>query len=102
MSANISLLRNEYELRVRQLAETAIQMRSAGIGIETIARSIHGARRALAARYKELTPEPIRAQLYERTFAIYGDRIGPTFEFLTSKGKSWSQIIESAVRPGSI
>ena len=30
----------------------------------------------------------------------YGDKLGPTIEWLQSKGKSWTQIIESATRTG--
>lgn len=101
-SVDIHSIRAEYESKVRRLAENAAQMRSTGIDIEVIARTVYSARRALAAHYKELTPEPLRTHLYERTFALYGDRVGPTLEFLRQRGRSWSQIIESAVRPGSI
>jgi hypothetical protein len=92
--------RGEYERLVAELKATAAAMRSAGEGAESIARALHAERRALAAQYKELTPEPLRTRLYERTLRIYGDPIGPTIEFLRSNGRSWDQIIESAARPG--
>jgi hypothetical protein len=30
----------------------------------------------------------------------YGDKLGPTIEWLRNQGKTWKQIIESASRPG--
>jgi hypothetical protein len=92
--------RREYERLVAELTARAAAMRSAGEGAESIARTLHAERRALAAQYKELTPEPLRTRLYERTLRIYGDHLGPTIEFLRINGKSWDEIIESAARSG--
>ena len=30
----------------------------------------------------------------------YGDKLGPTIEYLRAQGKTWEQIIESATRAG--
>ena len=38
--------------------------------------------------------------IYERNLNKYGDKLGPSIEYLRSKGNSWEDIIESAYRPG--
>jgi hypothetical protein len=93
-------IRSDYELSVKRLSDLAAGMRTSGTDLETMARTLHAERRALAARFKELTPEPLRSELYGRTLDIYGDRSGPTIDYLRKKGKSWDDIIESACRPG--
>ncbi len=93
-------LRSRYEQAVRDLRERAAEMRREGASAETIARAIHAERRRLASLFKELTPEPYRTRIYERTVEVYGDALGPTIEFLRARGKSWEAIIEGATRPG--
>jgi hypothetical protein len=93
-------LRSRYERAVMALRARSAAMREAGVCAEEIARSMHAERRRLAARFKELTPEPLRSRIYERTRAVHGDPLGPTIESLRSRGKSWEDIIESAGRPG--
>jgi hypothetical protein len=93
-------VRAEYERNVRALAARAAQMRRDRADPEAIARKLHAERRALAAKYKDLTPEPQRTQVHTRTVATYGDPQGPTIEQLRAKGRSWDEIIESAARPG--
>jgi hypothetical protein len=93
-------IRTEYERSVRSLLDMAAQMKAFGEDSEQIARTVHAERRALASRFKDLTPEPLRSVLYNRTLELYGDRAGPTIEYLRAKGKSWENIIESAGRPG--
>ena len=39
-------------------------------------------------------------EIYQRNVAKYGDKLGPTVDFLREKGKLWEQIIESAGRTG--
>lgn len=93
-------LRSHYEQAVRDLRERVGQMRRDGTSPEAIARAVHAERRRLAAHFKDLTPEPYRTRIYERTVRVYGSQDGPSIEFLRSKGKSWDEIIESAMRPG--
>ena len=38
--------------------------------------------------------------IYARNIEKYGDKLGPTVDWLRAKGKSWEQIIESAGRSG--
>lgn len=95
-------LRQEYELAVRALRSRADELHSVGADPERIARTLHAERRALAHRFKEATPEPLRTALYERTFRVYGDPLGPTIEFLRASGRSWEEIAEGAMRPGPL
>jgi hypothetical protein len=95
-------VRHKYELAVRALRARAHEFRVTGASSEAIARVLHAERRALAARFKDATPEPLRTALYERTFRVYGDRLGPTIEFLRTQGKTWEDIIEGATRPGPL
>lgn len=97
----VSDTRRLYERLVHSLRERAVEMQNAGVNSEAIAHVLHAERRALSKRFKQLTPEPLRTRLYERSFWVYGDRFGPTIEYLREAGKSWTQIIESATRPGS-
>jgi hypothetical protein len=94
--------RQEYESLVMSLKSMSVQMRESDEDVEMIARTLHSARRSLAIQYKELTEEPLRSQLYKRSFEMYGDGTGPTIEYLRAKGKSWDQIIDSACRPGRL
>jgi hypothetical protein len=97
----ISTLRGNYEALVHALGVKAVVMRASGADDEAIARMMHAERRALAGKFQELTPEPLRTRIYERSIAVYGDRLGPTIDYMRRKGKSWAEIIESASRPGA-
>jgi hypothetical protein len=93
-------LRLEYEARVMALRDQADAMRRDGVPPEAIATAMHAERRRLCERFKEWTPEPHRTRIIQRTYAIYGDPLGPSVEYLRAKGKNWDEIIESASRPG--
>jgi hypothetical protein len=77
-------------------------MQGNGVSPETIARAVHTERRRLTAAFKALTPEPWRSRIHARTVAAYGDPVGPTIETLRAQGKSWDDIIDSAIRTGSL
>lgn len=93
-------LRSRYEQAVRDLHKSVAEMRRNGEPAEIIARAVNAERRWLAVLFKDLTPEPYRTRIYERTIRVYGSQDGPSIEFLRAKGKSWEEIIESAMRPG--
>ncbi len=93
-------LRQDYEKAVSRLAEKAKAMRTEGKSPEEIARVLHAERRALGEQFKTLTPPDALAAIYARNLAKYGDKLGPTIDWLRAHGKSWDQIIESASRPG--
>ena len=95
-------LRDDYEAQVRALAAKVDRLRGEDASAEAIARAIHAERRALAAHFKSLTPEPARSRIHDRTVAVYGDPLGPTIDYLRAKGRSWDDIITSATRPGKM
>jgi len=45
-------------------------------------------------------PAPQPEAIYARNLEKYGDKLGPTVDWLRAKGKSWEEIIESASRSG--
>jgi hypothetical protein len=94
-------LRSHYEAAVVALCAQVAAIRGDGASPETIARAVHIERRRLTAAFKALTPEPWRSRIRTRTLAAYGDPIGPTIETPRVRGKSWNDIIDSAIRPGS-
>jgi hypothetical protein len=58
-------------------------------------------RRDLGVEYKNLTPPKELERIYARNLEKYGDRLGPTIDYLRNvTGKTWEQIIKSASRPG--
>lgn len=67
---------------------------------EQIARTLHAERRALGVKYKDLTPPEMLEKIYQRNLEKYGDKLGPSIDYLRGKGKTWEQIIDSATRPG--
>jgi len=93
-------LRSYYEMAVLELRARVVALRDEGRSPEMIARAVYAERRRLTAAFKELTPEPLRSRIRRRTLAIYGDSTGPTIESLRARGKSWDDIIDSAIRPG--
>ena len=92
-------IRESYNSEVTGLSKLETQMRAQGKDNETIARTLHQARRDLGEKYKNLTPEAERERIYARNLREYKDRLGPSIEYLRNvRGKSWEQIIESAKR----
>ncbi|WP_407528598.1 hypothetical protein [Methylobacterium oryzisoli] len=99
-SARPTTLRSRYEDAVRALQQQVAAMRRDSLSAEAIARAVHAERRRLAVHFKDLTPEPDRTRIRERTLQVYGRPDGPSIAFLRAQGKSWEAIIESATRPG--
>lgn len=93
-------LRKEYEDKVRALKRKEEQMRAEGKSAEEIARTLHAERRALGVQYKDLTPPDLLAKIHTRNMEKYGDKLGPSIEWLRARGKTWENIIDSATRPG--
>ncbi len=93
-------LREAYKLEVNSLSSVAFKLRAAGSSSEEIARTLHGLRRELGVKYKSLTPDDVLQKIYQRNLQKYGDKLGPSIDFLRQQGKSWDDIIESATRPG--
>ncbi|GIW80226.1 MAG: hypothetical protein KatS3mg105_2033 [Gemmatales bacterium] len=99
--ASLPPLRQQYVTSVYGLRYQGQALRQAGKSSEEIARILHAERRAIAIRFKDLTPPDKLAQIYARNLEKYGDKLGPTIEWLRGPGgKTWGQIIESASRAG--
>ena len=93
-------LRQAYVDEVEGLAPKAEQLKSQNAPLEQIARQMHAERRALGVKYKDLTPADKLAEISARNIDKYGDKLGPTVEWLRAQGKTWEQIIDSATRTG--
>jgi filamentous hemagglutinin len=93
-------LRQAYVDEVKGLEDIGLNMRAAGATVEQVARRLHQRRRELGVQYKELTPPAKLEEIHTRNLQKYGDKLGPSIEWLRAKGKSWEQIIESASRSG--
>ena len=96
----VPALRQQYVDSVTGLAGRVPGMRQAGMSSEQIARALHAERRALGAKFKDLTPAEKLAEIHARSLERYGDKLGPSIEWLRNAGKSWDDIIESATRTG--
>lgn len=100
LESRLLSLRQAYVNEVKALADVALCMTEAGAPSEHIARQLHRMRRDLGVRFKDLTPASQLEVIHQRNLERYGDKSGPTIDWLRAKGKSWEQIIESASRPG--
>ena len=93
-------LRQAYIREVEALEDTSAQLRAAGKTPEEIAHTVHQRRRDIGIKYKELTSPDMLEKIYRRNLEKYGDKLGPTIDYLRRQGKSWDQIIESSSRTG--
>ena len=99
-TSELPRLRQEYVKEVRALEDIGLNARAAGATDEEVARMLHQMRRDLGEQYKDLTPPDRLQDIYSRNIARYGDKLGPSIDWLRAQGKSWEQIIQSATRPG--
>jgi hypothetical protein len=96
-------LRQAYEREVSSLRERGEQLRAAGKPEEEVAHILYEERRQIGAKYKNLTPEPLRRKIYDVNAQRYGDPLGPSFESLVKKhtqdGRTdWRAISDGAAR----
>jgi len=96
---NDNPLRRAYEQEVENLSNLADELFYQGKTSKEVAQRLHQERRNLGIKYKDATPELLREYIYYVNRRRYGDPLGPTFEYLVGRGKSFEQIIESASRP---
>ena len=99
-TSHVHPLRQAYIKEVNGLKALGEQMARKGIDKEIIARTLHSKRRELGVKYKNLTPPDKLKEIYARNVEKYGDKLGPSIDWLRKKGKSWDDIIESASRTG--
>lgn len=96
-AANIAV-RQAYVQEVRGLSSMESSMRESGASLEAIARALHQARRDIGVKYKDMTSPELLEEIYARNIEKYGDKLGPSFESLVNRGKSFENIIDSAKR----
>jgi hypothetical protein len=96
-------LRERYEAEVRELVHLKDECLAAGIGVERVAQRLHKKRRAIGLRYKLRTPlfgRRGQIAIYRRNLRKYGHPLGPSVEWLRTRGRTWEEICESACRTG--
>jgi hypothetical protein len=100
VEVEIPPLRQAYMEEVNNLSNLEKTLKLEGKSSEEIAKSLYQARRDLGVKYKDLTPSEQLDEIYNRNLEKYGDKLGPTIEWLRAQGKSWEDIINSAKRTG--
>ncbi len=95
-------LRQAYEEEVAGLKEYGEELLASGMSEKEVAKTLNQARRDLGIKYKDMTPQPLRDYIYEINMGRYkGDKLGPTYEYLKSIGKSDIDIINSSSKPNT-
>ena len=95
-------LRQAYENEVAGLKSYGEELLSSGMSEEQVARTLNQARRDLGIKYKNATPQPLRDYIYEVNMRRYGDKLGPTYDWLVSeRGLTNMEIINSSSRPNA-
>ena len=97
---SVPALRQAYMDDVASIADEVAAWQKAGADPEFIAREAWANRRALGIQYKNLTPADELARIHARNLERYGDPLGPSIDWLRSRGRTWEQIIDSATRTG--
>lgn len=100
LDEDLRLLRASYVREVNLLGSVRVILKKNGANEEAIARTLHNMRRELGVKYKNLTPVENRNIIYARNIEKYGDKLGPTVDWLREQGHSWEEIAESATRTG--
>ena len=95
-------LRQAYESEVAGLKAYGDELLASGMSEEQVARTLNQARRDLGIKYKNATPQPLRDYIYEVNMGRYGDKLGPTYDYMIKvKRKSNMDIIKSSSTPNS-
>lgn len=93
-----SVIRVQYMNRVSKLRNIAAKMKSNGKSAEEIAKVLNRKRRALGRLFKNATDAEARHAAFARNMKKYGDKWGPTWQYLRGQGKSWEEIAESQAK----
>lgn len=93
-------VRQNYVKDVYDLQGAVDKMRASGASAEDVAKYAYGARNELKMKYREYTPPEMLDVIDARNLERYGNKIGPAFDDLVKKGKTFDQIIERSTRAG--
>lgn len=94
-TAGATAKRIDYHEGMEQKEAWIADQRSAGVPDEEIAQQITNSRNADRLSYYAEEQLP---GVYARNLAKYGDKMGPSYDYLIESGKTPQQIIESATR----
>ncbi|MCX6580467.1 MAG: Ig-like domain-containing protein [Candidatus Aminicenantes bacterium] len=114
----LSKIRTQYVDEIKKMTEIANDALSSNLSpeeLEKVARMLHKMRREMGIKFKKLTPLLSRLKIYYRNFAPkwfpkvkwldewvkpkgYGNIYGPTIDWMRKHGKSWEDIIRTAVK----
>jgi hypothetical protein len=72
----------------------------AGRTPEETARTLRAERLQLEQEFRRGLPAEIVEEIELRQLERYGNRSGPTVEYLLGRGRTWEEIAEGAMRPG--
>lgn len=92
--------RQLYVREVYDFQKVVKDMHASGASLEDIARFASNARDNIKIKYRAYTPPDLLEIISSRNMMKYGNVVGPTFEDLIGKGKTFEQIIEGATRSG--
>lgn len=79
-------IRDGYNLEVSKIGEIAQASLNAGKSLEEVARECNSLRRSIGEKYKDMTPETLRKDIYGWNKNRYGDELGPSFSDFVNKG----------------
>nr|CUV28161.1 putative hemagglutinin-related protein [Ralstonia solanacearum] len=89
-----------YEADAKRITEGVDQMRAAGVSEENIARWAVDQRNSLKTTYRSMSPPDFVQAVEARNVEKYGNSLGPSADQLKQKGLTWTEIANSAARPG--
>lgn len=103
----LAKIRDGYNNEVRKIGEISKTLLSSGNSLEEVAKECHRLRRSLGEKYKNMTPETLRIDIYKRNIIEYGNDLGPSFDSLVEKGLNgghsldevYQRIIRSSQKP---
>jgi hypothetical protein len=93
-------IRQAYKDEVDLLKPALKQLRMEGVAPEVYGPLVSGARREIGMVFKSETPQPFRSLIFFRNTRVYGDKWGPTPEFLFQKYGNWDDVAAAALRVG--
>ncbi len=89
-----------YEADAKRITEGVDQMRAAGVSEENIAKWAVDQRNGLKTTYRSMSPPDFVQAVEARNVEKYGNPLGPSADQLRQKGLTWTEIANSAARPG--
>ena len=115
----LSKIRAKYVDEIKKMTEIANKALSNNLSpeeLEKVARMLHKMRRSIGIKFKKMTPFLSRLKIYYRNIAPpwfpkvrmqkkwfkpsgYDSIYGPSFEWLRKRGKSFEDIIKTAIKP---